>query len=63
MQAIVRLVDKPPNGYNSSGGTYGAGNSLRENGEVQFNFKEVDEENFDSLSHFYRIRINKVRLT
>ena len=53
-------MDQPPEGYNTSSGTYGAASSLRENGEVQFNFKEYEDQQFGILSHFYRIRIDQV---
>ena len=56
-------MDQAPEGYNTSSGTYGAASSLRENGEVQFNFKEYEDQQFGILSHFYRIRIDQVRFT
>ena len=36
--------------------TYGAATSLRETGEVNFNFREYD----DYLDQFYRVRIDSV---
>ena len=37
--------------------TYGAATSLRETGEVNFNFREYD----DYLDQFYRVRIDSVK--
>ena len=55
-QVYINLVDQYQEGYNSSYGTYGAASSLRQNGEVDFNFKDYD--NF--FNNFYRVRVNSV---
>ena len=54
-QVYINLVDQYQEGYNSSYGTYGAASSLRQNGEVDFNFKDYD--NF--FNNFYRVRVHK----
>ena len=56
-QVYINLVDQYQEGYNSSYGTYGAASSLRQNGEVDFNFKDYD--NF--FNNFYRVRVDKAR--
>ena len=57
VQVYINLVDQYQEGYNSSYGTYGAASSLRQNGEVDFNFKDYD--NF--FNNFYRVRVDKAR--
>ena len=55
VQVFIDLVDQYQEGYNSSYGTYGAASSLRQYGEVDFNFKDYD--NF--FNNFYRVRVHK----
>ena len=51
------LLDQHQSGYDvSSSQTYGAGTSLRQTGELDFNFREYD----DYLDQFYRVRIDGV---
>ena len=59
-KAFIDLVDEHPEGYNSSSGTYGAASSLRENGEVAFNFKTHDDEQIQFLTYKYRVRVDTV---
>ena len=51
------LLDQNQSGHDvSSSQTYGAGTSLRQTGELDFNFREYD----DYLDQFYRVRIDGV---
>merc|ERR1712241_394717 len=59
-RAFIDLVDEHPEGYNSSSGTYGAASSLRENGEVAFNFKTHDDEQIQFLTYKYRVRVDTI---
>ena len=55
-QVYINLVDQYQEGYNSSYGTYGAASSLRQNQEVDFNFKDYD----NYLKDKYRVRVDSV---
>ena len=55
-QVYIDLVDQYQEGYNSSYGTYGAASSLRQNQEVDFNFKDYD----NYLKDKYRVRVDSV---
>ena len=52
-------MDKHQTGYDKNNSTtYGAATSLRETGEVNFNFRQYD----NYLDKFYRVRINSVTI-
>ena len=59
-EVFIELYDKHPVGFNASSGTYGAASSLRETGEVAFNFKFYDDKQQNFLTGFHRVRINQV---
>ena len=48
------MTDQYVDGYDNV--TYGAATSLRQNGEVDFNFREHD----DYLNNFFRVRVDAV---
>jgi len=60
---FVDLLDQHQEGYDEANSTtYGAATSLRENGELDFNFREYDNKynNDSSLDQFYRVRIESI---
>ena len=58
-QRVVKLLDQRQTDYDEANSTtYGAATSLRETGELDFNFREYD----DYLDQFYRVRIDSVNI-
>ena len=56
---MVNLLDRHQAEYDEANSTtYGAATSLRETGEVNFNFREYD----NYLDYFYRVRIDSVNI-
>ena len=56
-QQVIYLLDQHQENYDEANSTtYGAATSLRQTGEVNFNFREYD----DYLDRFYRVRIDSV---
>ena len=58
-QRVVKLLDQHQTDYDEANSTtYGAATSLRETGELDFNFREYDS----YLDQFYRVRIDSVNI-
>ena len=58
-QQVVNLLDQHQTDYDEANSTtYGAATSLRQTGEVDFNFREYDT----YLDQFYRVRIDSVNI-